>query len=96
MRDSSDGCAAVVAEIGELLAAGLQRLWPGSPALKLPTPEKVRSTSRPTRAVIRRPQTGERRMTDTVLAQLAALKTAPIGALKQKWRDLFETRAAAL
>ena len=29
-------------------------------------------------------------MTDTVLAQLAALKTAPIGALKQKWRDLFE------
>jgi hypothetical protein len=30
-------------------------------------------------------------MTDTVLAQLAALKTAPIGALKQKWRDLFES-----
>ena len=30
-------------------------------------------------------------MTDTVLAQLAALKIAPIGALKQKWRDLFET-----
>ena len=30
-------------------------------------------------------------MADTVLAQLAALKTAPIGALKQKWRDLFET-----
>jgi hypothetical protein len=30
-------------------------------------------------------------VTDTVLAQLAALKTAPIGALKQKWRDLFET-----
>ena len=29
-------------------------------------------------------------MADTVLAQLAALKTAPIGALKQKWRDLFE------
>ena len=35
-------------------------------------------------------------MTDTVLAQLAALKTAPVGALKQQWRDLFETRAAAL
>jgi hypothetical protein len=34
--------------------------------------------------------TGKRRMADTVLAQLAALKTAPIGALKQKWRDLFE------
>ncbi|CAL80530.1 hypothetical protein; putative bacteriophage related protein [Bradyrhizobium sp. ORS 278] len=30
-------------------------------------------------------------MSDTVLAQLAALKTAPIGALKHKWRDLFET-----
>ena len=30
-------------------------------------------------------------MTDTILAQLAAMKTAPIGALKQRWRDLFET-----
>lgn len=29
-------------------------------------------------------------MTDTVLAQLAALKAAPIGDLKRKWRDLFE------
>lgn len=29
-------------------------------------------------------------MTDSVLAQLAALKAAPILALKQKWRDLFE------
>ena len=29
-------------------------------------------------------------MAETVLAQLAALRTAPIGALKQKWRDLFE------
>ena len=29
-------------------------------------------------------------MPDSVLAQLSALKTAPIGALKQKWRDLFE------
>jgi hypothetical protein len=29
-------------------------------------------------------------MPDPVLAQLAALKTAPIGALRQKWRDLFE------
>ncbi len=28
-------------------------------------------------------------MADTVLAQLAALKTVPVGALKQKWRDLF-------
>ena len=29
-------------------------------------------------------------MADTVLAQLAALKSAPVGNLKQKWRDLFE------
>ena len=29
-------------------------------------------------------------MADTVLAQLAGLKSAPIGDLKQKWRDLFE------
>jgi hypothetical protein len=27
---------------------------------------------------------------DTVLAQLAALKTAPVAELKQKWRDLFD------
>jgi len=30
-------------------------------------------------------------MTDTVIAQLAALKTAPVVQLKQQWRDLFET-----
>jgi hypothetical protein len=29
-------------------------------------------------------------MADTVLAQLAALKSAPVAALKQKWRQLFE------
>jgi hypothetical protein len=29
-------------------------------------------------------------MTDTVLAQLAALKTAPVTELKRKWRDLFD------
>jgi hypothetical protein len=29
-------------------------------------------------------------MTDTVLAQLAALKTAPVAELKRKWRDLFD------
>jgi hypothetical protein len=29
-------------------------------------------------------------MTDAVLAQLAQLKTMPIGELKQKWRDLFD------
>src|SRR5215207_9060894 len=30
-------------------------------------------------------------MADTVLAQIAALKTAPVAALKARWRDLFET-----
>ena len=30
-------------------------------------------------------------MTDTVLAQIAALKAKPIQALKQQWRDLFES-----
>jgi hypothetical protein len=30
-------------------------------------------------------------VTDPVLAQLVALQTAPVSALKQKWRDLFET-----
>lgn len=29
-------------------------------------------------------------MADTVLAQLVALKAAPVAALKQKWRDLFD------
>ena len=29
-------------------------------------------------------------MSDNVLAQLAALKTAPVADLKQKWRDLYE------
>jgi len=29
-------------------------------------------------------------MPDTVLAQLAALKTGPVADLKQKWRDLFD------
>ena len=32
-------------------------------------------------------------MTESVLARLAALKTMPIGDLKQQWRDLFETQA---
>jgi hypothetical protein len=30
-------------------------------------------------------------MTDTVLAQLTALRTAPVATLKAKWRALFET-----
>ena len=34
-------------------------------------------------------------MADPVLAQLASLKTAPVAALKQKWRDLFEREPPA-
>ena len=34
-------------------------------------------------------------MADPVLAQLAALKAAPVAALKQKWRDLFEREPPA-
>ena len=29
-------------------------------------------------------------MPDTVLAQLAALRNAPVAELKRKWRDLFD------
>ena len=29
-------------------------------------------------------------MSESVLAQLAALKSAPVGELKRKWRDLFD------
>src|SRR3954449_8962416 len=34
---------------------------------------------------------GDSRVADTVLAHLAVLKTAQIGDLKQKWRDLFDS-----
>ena len=34
---------------------------------------------------------GENKMTDSVLARVAALKTTPTPALKAMWRDLFET-----
>ena len=34
-------------------------------------------------------------MANPVLAQLAALKTAPVAGLKQKWRDLFEREPPA-
>ena len=79
-------------EIAEILAAGLMRLRAEqSSPLSRDFGESSLRLSRPTRAVIPQPKTGECRMTDTVLAQLAALKTAPIGALKQKWRDLFES-----
>src|SRR6185436_18126977 len=37
------------------------------------------------------PTPAEAGMADTVLAQLVALKTAPIAALKDKWRELFDT-----
>ena len=80
-------------EIAEILAAGLMRLQcPTVKSFICATAERVRSTVPATRAVMptvsRRWRPG---VTDTVLAQLAALKTAPIGDLKQKWRDLFDS-----
>ena len=30
-------------------------------------------------------------MTDTIITRIAALKTAPTPALKQQWREVFET-----
>jgi hypothetical protein len=36
-----------------------------------------------------------RGVSDSVLARLAALKRAPIGELKQQWRNLFETEPPA-
>src|SRR5829696_3369854 len=53
--------------------------------------EKVRFTSRPTRAVIRLPALRRFPMADPVLAQLAALKGASAPVLKAKWRSLFES-----
>lgn len=55
---------------------------------------KFARLSRPPERSCRRSQVGWRLgLTDTILSQLAALKTAPINALKQRWRDLFEAEA---
>src|SRR6476620_11163964 len=64
--------------------------WLGSPAKPQSKVEIVHSTSRPARAVIRPSATRRSRMNDPILGQLAALKTAPVGVLKAKWRDLFD------
>jgi hypothetical protein len=53
--------------------------------------EKVRFTSRPTRAVVCLPTLPRLPMTDPILAQLAAIKGAPALVLKAKWRTLFDT-----
>src|SRR5207253_5949471 len=63
----------------------------GSPVENRPNSEKVRFTSRPTRAVVCHPTLPRLPMTDPVLAQLVALKGAPASALKVKWRALFDT-----
>lgn len=34
-------------------------------------------------------------MNDTVLSQIASLRTMPVKALKQRWRDLFDTEPPA-
>src|SRR5262249_53493973 len=62
----------------------------GSPVEKPNRPEIVRSTSRASRAVVKRHLEAESAMADSMLAQLAALETAPVSELKQKWRNLFQ------
>ena len=79
-----------IREIGEILAVGLMRVPAGKSSGQMVVSGESRSTYRPSRAVIRRPSRVEGRMPDTVLAQLAALKAAPVADLKQKWRDLFD------
>jgi Protein of unknown function (DUF2924) len=78
-------------EIAEILAAGLTRLEARKSVECLRKSEKVRFTSRPTRAVMRHPAPPRFPMVDNVLAQLAALKHAPAPALKAKWRALFDS-----
>ncbi len=62
-----------------------------SPVNYLRTSENVRFTYRSTKAMWRLPG-GDRYMSEFVFAQIAALKTSPIGTLKQKLRDLFESK----
>ena len=79
-------------EIADLLAAGLMRLRarqssPFSPdngesSLDFSADQSGHAAPKRTRGA---------RMKDTVLARLAALKTAQTTDLKQQWRDLFET-----
>src|SRR4051812_4602159 len=80
-----------LSEIAEILAAGFTRVLGRKSSPFSPEPGEVRSTTRRPGAVIRTRNLGEFRMADTVLAQLAALKSAPVGTLKQRWRDLFQT-----
>ena len=80
-----------LAEACDLLALGLIRLRArqsselspdlGESSLHIPpAPERSCKTS-----------TTESRMTDTIPARLAALKTMPMPDLKAQWRELFET-----
>jgi hypothetical protein len=80
-----------IAELAEILAAGLQRVLARQSSHFFDAPEKVLFTSRPSRAVLCLPVLPRPLMTDPVLAQLAALKGATANALKDKWRALFDT-----
>ena len=64
-----------IAEVAEILAAGLMRLRARKSSHILRPAEKVRSTLPPTRAVMRTPESaGVSHMTDPLLPALAALK----------------------
>ena len=77
-------------ELAEILAVGLMRVLTQKSSRKKSLTGESRSTSRLSRAVIRPQPAMESRVTDTVLAQLSALKTAHVADLKQRWRDLFD------
>ena len=81
-----------LAEIADILAAGLMRLR-ARQSTRLSAHRGESSLDCAAHQSGHADDLMDRRgwMTDTVLAQLAALKLAPIGTLKQKWRDLFET-----
>ena len=78
------------AELVRLLALGLIRLRARQSSELSAQTEKVRSTFRPTEAVMRTPTDGETHDRH-IPARLAALKTTPTPDLKQQWRELFDT-----
>ena len=81
-----------LAEIAEILAAGLMRLRARTvQSFICRLRREFARLSRPPERSCRPRFSGGRGMTDTVLARVAALKAQPIANLKQQWRDLFET-----
>ena len=80
-----------VDEVARLLALGLIRLRARqSSEVSAPSWRKFATLpARPERSC--ETETTENRMTDTIPARLAALKTTPVPELKAQWRELFDT-----